>query len=464
MQSYLKLKPLAVLISALTLVACGDAETNIVEKDPIEVPDDDHDHNDDHDHGDGYLIDSAGRLVVLSAASNHADVYDLDEISLLKTFSLDSELPALSASAGYRYAMLNYRSADKVNFIDGGLFREDHGDHLHDFEQDPALTDYEVTGSRPTHIVNHDGQTAIFFDGNSETGENAAVIVLTDADISGESSDLATLEYSINMHGVAKPAGDMLVSTVRRSDDENTSNAKVLPDQVAVYHRHDDHFHQEHVFTELCPDLHGAGQQEHHYIFGCSDGVLVAVAEDESFSAVKIDNIDAVGDLRIGTVYAHHDASTAIGVASAHGGGPAVLVTLDAENAQMSEIDWQPLTDATPVAYAFSHDGEHFLILDNQAQLTFLSEQSEGEQNKWVFDERISISDEDVSQMPEGYGFKMTVAQNSDMVYVADPIAQHIIAVDLHDKTTEEVVELNYAPAAITWLGIAEEEEHDHDH
>ncbi|MEC7452153.1 MULTISPECIES: hypothetical protein [unclassified Alteromonas] len=35
---------LSAIASALLLAGCGDAETNIVELDPIEVPEDDHDH------------------------------------------------------------------------------------------------------------------------------------------------------------------------------------------------------------------------------------------------------------------------------------------------------------------------------------------------------------------------------------------------------------------------------------
>ena len=42
-----RLKLLALAISSTLITACGDAETNIVEKDPIEVPDDG---GDEHDH------------------------------------------------------------------------------------------------------------------------------------------------------------------------------------------------------------------------------------------------------------------------------------------------------------------------------------------------------------------------------------------------------------------------------
>ena len=49
---------LSAIASALLLAGCGDAETNIVELDPIEVPEDDHDHDHDGDHGSDYEIES----------------------------------------------------------------------------------------------------------------------------------------------------------------------------------------------------------------------------------------------------------------------------------------------------------------------------------------------------------------------------------------------------------------------
>ena len=58
MKKLYKLKLIALAISTTFITACGDAETNIVEKDPI-VVEDEHDHDDDdHDHDDGYTIDS----------------------------------------------------------------------------------------------------------------------------------------------------------------------------------------------------------------------------------------------------------------------------------------------------------------------------------------------------------------------------------------------------------------------
>lgn len=457
-----KFNLLAAVIGAVLLTGCGDAETTLIEKDPIEIPDEDHD-DDEHDHADDeYTIDSMGRLAVLSAESNVTTIFDLDDGDLLDTFTLIHTSNTLTSSADYRFAVIASRAQDYVGFIDGGMWREDHTAHLHDYEQSPAMSDFEVTGSSPTHILSHDGQLAVFFDGNADAGTPASVKVVTDTQISSEADPLPTLDYTINMHGVAEPRGEYLLATVRRDDAENTSVAKVLPDQVGVYHLHDDVYEQEQVLDVLCPDLHGAAQNEDYVVFGCTDGVLSAHEHDDEYEAEKIANIDLLDGLRIGTLYGHEESDSLIGIASGHDAGEVILINVNPEQSMMEALSWQPDSDATPVSYAFSHEGSEFLILDSLGFLNVLSAYEEDGIVRWELRESVDISEQDVSTMPEGMSFSMTVAQNSDYVYVSDPIAQHVLQIDLESLTITGDIELDFAPDNITWLGIAESD-HDHD-
>ena len=455
---------LAALIAAALLTGCSDAETNIVEKDPIEAPGDGDDHDlddDDHDHGDEYTIDSLGRLAVLSAESNEAAIFDLDDNALLDTFSLTYEGSSLTSSAGFRYAVIANRAEDVIEFIDGGLWREDHVEHLHDYEEAPAFTDYTLTGSAPTHVVKHDGAMAVFFDGNADANLPASVTVLGDNDITAERAELPMVEYAVNMHGVAEPRGEHLLATIRRDDAQTTSANPILPDTVAVFHLHDGEYEQEQTLETTCPDLHGAAQNEEFVVFGCSDGVLVAEQNGDEYTSFKIDNIDALNGLRVGSLYGHHERDTFVGVASQHGGGAAVLVNVHPHDSEMEEIDWQPAEGAHAVSYAFTLEGEHFVILDDTGFLTIMSYHSDDDHNHWEVTARVDISEEDVSAMPEGQQFSMAVSQYAGVVYVADPLANHVVSVDLESASIEEHVELDFAPKAISWLGIAES---DHDH
>ena len=444
-----QLNLLAAAITSVLLYGCGDAETTIIEKDPI-IGSDDHD--------DEYTIESMGRLAVLSAETSDTLIFDLDDSSLLDTFPLTYDSNTLTASADYRFAVISSRSNDYVGFIDGGMWREDHVEHLHDYEQAPAMSDVELNGSRPTHIVKHDGQTAFFFDGDADTGIPASVQVLSDTDMGSDTGDIPTLDYNINMHGVAEPRGEHLLTTFRRDDAETTSATTILPDQVGVYHLHDDEYEQEQILDVTCPDLHGAAQNHEFVIFGCSDGVLVAHEEDtEEYHAEKITNIDELDGIRIGSIYAHEENESFIGVASAYGVAGVTLVSINPEIG-MEELEWQPDGDASPVSYGFSYEGEYFLILDSQGYLNILSAHDHDGFINWELEERLDISEEDVSTMPDGMSFSMTNAQNGHYVYVSDPIAQHVLQIDLETKSIEGDIEVDFAAASITWLGIAEEE------
>ncbi|MFC4701821.1 5-methyltetrahydrofolate--homocysteine methyltransferase [Glaciecola siphonariae] len=447
---------LTLAISATLLTGCGDAETTIIEREPIvETPP--NGGGGSNPPSNDFLIESMGRLAVTSGESSSVSIIDLDDGDMLDSFNLSNDGSRVYPSASYRYAVVTARNADMVEFIDGGLWREDHVDHLHDYEQAPQMTDYMLSGSRPTHFVNHDGQSAIFYDGDAAAGIPASVHVISDMDITNENDSPATLMYTVNMHGVAEPRGDFLLASVRRDDAQSTSGNTILPDQVGVFHLHDGEYELEQTFELACPDLHGAAQNHDFVLFGCGDGVLVAHEHDGEFEATKIDNIDAIDGLRIGSLYGHHDADAFIGVASNRATGEVFVLSIDPEANEMEVIDWQAQEGARPISYAFSYDGEHALILDSLGNLNILSAHIHGGVNEFEFEGAVTLSTQDLSAMPEGLSFTMTVAQNANYVYVADPIAQHILMVHIEDREVEGDFELDFAPANVTWLGIAEE-------
>lgn len=456
-----KLNVIAASMSVLILSGCNDAETTIIEKDDIEVVEEEHDH-DEHE------VESMGRLAVLSADTSEVGIVDLDDGDLLDTFTLTHNDSTLSVSAGYRFAIIANRSNDYVGFIDGGLWREDHVEHLHDYQEDPVMMDFELNGSRPTHITKHENQTAFFFDGDADSGTAASVQVVTDTDISSEVTAIDTLSYDINMHGVAKPNGEHLVSTVRQDDADSTSASKVLPDQVGLYHLHDGEYELEQVLDIACPDLHGAAQNHEFIVFGCSDSVLVGYESDdndEEYVAEKINNIDALAGIRIGGLYAHEENESFIGTASAYGSSSIILVNVLPELGKMKELGWQPASDVTPISYAFDHEGEHFLILDSKGFLNVLSSSEVDGEVTWELEQSLDITDEDITNMPDNASFSMTVAQNGHYVYVSDPIAKHVLQVNLETLEIDGDIEVDFVPKSIGWLGIAEEgDEHDHDH
>ena len=459
---------LAISITSILLTGCGgDAETLIIEREPIvEAPaDDDH----DHDHGDGggsptndVVIESMGRLAVTSFESNSVPLLDIDDGSQLDTFSLSNDGTRIYASADNRYVVLSAREADTVEFLDGGLWREDHVEHLHDYEQAPSMTDMVLTGSRPTHTSAHDGKLAIFYDGDSDAGIPASVQIITDSDITSESGASASMTYSVNMHGAAKTRGEYVIATLRRDDAESTSGAKILPDQIGIFHQHDDELELEQTLDLACPDLHGSAQSHEFDVFGCGDGVLAVHQHDDSFEAEKIVNIPALDGVRVGTLYGHENSEAFVGVASSRTTGEYTLVTVNPEENEMEVLDWQPVDGATPVSYSFTYDGAHFVILDSQGQLTLMAVEAHDGHTHVEFEERLSITDLDLTTMPDGASFAMVASKNDNHIYVSDPMAQHVLQIDVLSMSIEGDMELDFVPSSLVWLGIAEEEDHNH--
>ncbi|MCS7101726.1 MAG: hypothetical protein NZL99_08535, partial [Burkholderiaceae bacterium] len=84
----------------------------------------------DHDHRDVF-IDTAGRLALAEFAAATLRILDLDSGTIEASYTMDNPPSAVYASPGGRYAVVVQRTQDRVQFVDGGIWQEDHGDHLH---------------------------------------------------------------------------------------------------------------------------------------------------------------------------------------------------------------------------------------------------------------------------------------------------------------------------------------------
>lgn len=220
----------------------------------------------DHGHGDEA---HPGRLVLLS--STHAHVYDLHDEAVIAALALEHAPNAIYASHGFRYALVTQRPVDvahQVQIVDGGLYW--HAEHDHAHEEVPALLGFKLLGQTPAHYRAVDGLATLFFDG----GTGPRFVLFDDASL-GAGAVLATENALAAHHGVAEPRGDYVLAS--------------KPDRsgILVYHRHDDHFHEEGTVNESCPGLHGAGTNARWSGFGCGsaggegNGVLVVGIEDD---------------------------------------------------------------------------------------------------------------------------------------------------------------------------------------
>lgn len=421
----LKLKSLFLgiaLASTMVLVGCND-------NDPIEntqnnpAPEEDHDHH-----------ENSGRLVFANA--DQVYTYDLDEEKIISTIKLNHIPNALYTSPQGRYALAVSQTNNITYFIDGGVFG--HGDHNH-ADAPSLLSDFNLTGDKPAHYRNFNGQAALFYDGLEGTSKFE---LFTDEDIGKK----AVLSQSLpsKHHGVAEARGEYVLTSYTPTGWVSGDVANPLK-LVRPYHVHGDHFHEEDILSTTCERLHGAASNKNYTAFGCADGILAVNVTGSTFKDEKI-----TVDQRISNLAGHLDVEKFVGIAS----GTGDLFIIDPVNKNTTSFDWskgQKDKDGNPIKrlqHAFDHSGKYFFILDNLGQLHTI------DTAEWkVIDtqEIIHVHDDDITQS------RIVASQSSDHIFINDTAHKAIIEFDPEEKKIVKTISLdNIAPTTFTWVGIAE--------
>ncbi len=428
-----KITMLPIMLAVVSLTACKDSSNNSSGNDH-QAPDVD--------------AGNSGRLVISSADTAEVAVMNLKDGSEIERISLNNTASGVYSSPQHRFALIAQRDQGEVQIIDGGMYQEDHGDHLHPYESDPSLIAKTFSGVKPTHYREHEGQAAFFFDGDSEQSLLSSVITFNDEAILHNEERSLALDNS--MHGVAEPRDEYLLATYRPAEAAST-----LPDQVELYKFNSASAGYDLVeqFEENCPGLHGAFSTEEASVFGCSDGVLVIKQEGETFTASKIANLDSMEEgQRIGSFSGHADGHVIAGWASGK------LYQLNIDDESLTAIDWTQ-GDAIEFSGAKMDDeGEVLLVLDNTGTVHLLDAE-----NNFARLDTIKV----IEEMPELTGHSsIAIATNyaNEEAYFVDSIAKKIVVINVEERHLEDSIDLTFTPKALAWVGIAGEgHEHDHD-
>lgn len=452
MEMNIKLKLLATMVAAALTSACGSDTQHTLTPvvNPVSESVEGGEDHTDHEHTE---VSIEGRLVVSSHQSNVLSVIAAKDGEHLDSIGITGTPQYLYATEHHRYVMAVQRDAGIVEFVDGGLWQEDHGDHLHPYEQAPSIVEFALQGVKPTHVNAGEHNSVVFYDGDKDTNQNAQVMVFNESNIANNNRDFSTLDYSTYQHGAMQTVGEYLISTIR--DEQSLST---LPNKIGLFHGHGDHFDQEKVFDVDCPSLHGSAQSSELVAFACADGVVVINTHDNEFTHEKIMNSEefAEGE-RIGMLRGHPEKDLFIGSSSA------AVYAIDPSNNSVEKIAWQASDDARLVGAYFSAEGEHFVLMDSAGVMSVFEGHQHDDEYHWEKAHNITVSSADTTQMPEEHGFVMTLSQSQQVAYVSDPINQHIVAIDLENGEVVHTFELDIVPNKLLWLGIATESD-DHGH
>ena len=383
----------------------------------------------------GVTIETAGRLALYGSDGSAVRMLDLDTETMLQSFALTGGDARLYSSPDKRYAVVIQRDDNKVSFIDGGLYTEDHVDHLHDYREDPIMLDYGLSGIRPTHYSAHEDHAVIFFD--ADEGVPSAVTVLSDAGI-GTSAVTGELTLTNSMHGAAKFINDKLFVTYRDPFITET----VLPAAIERYSMSDGVAELEERYDEPCPRLHGNASNESWLAFGCADGVLAVDIKQETYPVTKLDNPASMAEEgRVGTLYAHPALEEMVGVAR----GQAFVVSPGGDEA-FREL---PFPEGNSmVSQGFNVDGETYYILGGDGMLYLYDVVADWEAVTPVV-VATSIGEEDTAPV-------VVASSVDDRLYVLNTNGQQVIEVDSVDGSIVRTIDLDFSATRMTWLGIPE--------
>ncbi|MGR6872441.1 hypothetical protein ACU6U9_09055 [Pseudomonas sp. HK3] len=417
-----KIVALPILMAAMSLVGCNDSKSGgSSEKSKSETT-------------------ASGRLLVSSADSAELAVVDLKKGAELDRISLNNIASSLYSSPKYRFGLVAEREQNIVQIVDGGVYQEDHGDHLHDYKKDASLLSKTFNGVKPTHIRNNDGQVAIFFDGDSKTSLMSSVISFDGDGI------LTNNERSLNldnyMHGTAEPRGNFLITTYRPAELKST-----LPNQVELYEFNESSSNYDFVerFDLNCPALHGSFSTHNASVFGCSDGVLIIKQDGTSFSAHKIENPTTMpeGD-RIGSFSGDAKANVIAGWANGK------LYALDINESKITAVDW---TNGDNSEYLSSKvESDALIVLDKSGFVHVLN----------IADNFSRLNKvKALNKLPELTGHsRIAFITNpvSDDIYIVDSIDKKIVVIDSSSGVLKDAITLDFTPKYLSWVGVVSEE------
>lgn len=400
------------------------------------------------EHGNSpHKIDTAGRLALAENGAATVRIFDLDSMGVTASHTLDHSPASLYTSPGGRYVVAMQRMQDQVQFIDGGIWQEDHGDHLHEYKKASAVVPWTLTGSRPTHYDLQPGKQAAFFmDGNSAATpvQNAGVRLITQNSIAAKRIE-ASLDLAYPIHGLGEPVGNKLL-TVSRAEDATTT----LPTHLELYQRNGSGYTYDRRLTTRCEGMHGSLSSGAYTAVGCLDGVMLVTHT----SATGVSDRMVTTPLRVGAIAGHPKLmGQFIGIAT-EGSAAAPPVTtrfyaINAEAGTSSDLSvpgWG--TGSVRRAHAIDRQGSRFAVLDNTGSLRMTVREG----SAWVAGPVVNSV---VPAMPAAAPWPSIVANGAkDQFYITDPVARQLVTVNSQTGAVVSRTALGFMPSSITWIGI----------
>lgn len=202
---------------------------------------------------------TAWRLFVSDHAQPVVHAIDMETGQKIDTFNVKAPTSLYRSDSG-RTVFAVQGKGDVISVLSSGISFGDHGDHGDIDVEAPKLLDVSFEGKKPSHFVDHDGDIALFFDGEGKAR------VTREADVLEGKPAIREVATDAPHHGVAIAMGEhVLVSApnLEKPDELPIGIRVVDPSGASVGGLHD------------CPDLHGEASSGNLVAVACAKGLLV---------------------------------------------------------------------------------------------------------------------------------------------------------------------------------------------
>ncbi|MDH4985491.1 zinc metallochaperone AztD [Aminobacter anthyllidis] len=202
---------------------------------------------------------TAWRLFVSDHGAPIIHALDMETGKKIETFNVKAPTSLYRSDSG-RTVFAVQGKGNTISVLSSGISFGDHGDHGDIKVEAPRLLDVSFAGKKPSHFVDHDGDIALFFDGEGKTR------VSREADILEGKPAIREVATAAPHHGVAVALGEQVLVS-----EPNVDKLDELPVGIRVVDRAGATVGDVHA----CPDLHGEASSGNLVAIACAEGLLV---------------------------------------------------------------------------------------------------------------------------------------------------------------------------------------------
>ncbi|TVR54006.1 MAG: hypothetical protein EA421_09655 [Gemmatimonadales bacterium] len=373
------------------------------------------------------------RVLVTDAEQALARVLAASTGDLLGSMPLSGPGSYVYASASGRYGVVQQRTADRVQFVDGGIWT--HDDHAH--RNDPEMLAFDIADGLPTHGNVNGDWISTFFDGSGRATwvnerdffEGSYRIAFEVATGGPHHSGSATVLVGNTPYFVVAPLNP----------------AGGLPAAVDVYNL------QGQVVASVpdCPVMHGNASARSTAVFGCNNGLVLVRSSGGSVAAEKVTPTGEMEGLGLRNAWSAPGASVILGQFAARPGEPTrrVLAVIDVAAGSLHPL--QPLPSGVVDHFRTVEPVSNKIVLLGTDGTLYVYSGATRQLERTI----ASV----VPALPASGATTHQVSVVEGMAAVASPSTGEVVLVNLDNGSTIRRINVGGQPSRLAILGAREQ-------